>query len=136
MPTGIDEGKWLMEKILSDFKSRLNEKIDKLMKEMIENLDFLKLERCLNELFNEMSAEVIEQMLNEILADETFLSELKEFGKTRALRLKGYRTIKIRLGNGQIINISSPYFVKPPAKKKKLKTALCVPLGEKTWTKW
>ena len=110
-----------MEQIFADFKAKLNEKIDELTKELAENLDFLNMERKLNEIMNEMVAQVIEEMLNEVLSDKEFLSELKEFGKTRSLRFKGYRTIKIRLGNGQVINVLSPYFAKPPTKKKKPK---------------
>jgi len=50
--------------------------------------------------------------LNKLLSCKDFLKRLRKFGGARALKLVGYREIKVQFPGGHHFSIKSPYFVK------------------------
>ena len=106
-----------VENILQDFQKQIEEKVSEFWKDLQRNLDFLKIEQALNEIVTSFSAKVLEWLLNQVLSELEILKSLQEVGGRKALRLKEYREVTVHLGNGQIIKVRSPYFVKTTAKR-------------------
>ena len=107
----------MIKSILQDFTSQIEVKIAELSKELQQSLDFAKVEQTLTGQVNQFVAQVLEQILNEVLSEPEILSVLRELGGKKAMRFKEYREVAVRLGNGQIIKVCSPYFLKATPKR-------------------
>jgi hypothetical protein len=109
----------MVEAILQDFGREVKEKIEELMNELRENLDFAAIEQVLTEMSNELLASLLEKMLDGLLSEKKVLKRLKKLGGRLAMRFKEYRWVTIRLGNGRTIRVRAPYFIKTPPKDKR-----------------
>jgi len=62
-------------------------------------------------------------VLEERLTDPDFLAQLKRLAGKMGMKFKEYRTLRIRLGNGQQIAVATPYFLKTKPKRGRKKRA-------------
>ena len=111
----------MLETILNSFNEELKKKLTELEKSLHETLDFSGGEKAMAEIMNKFSATILEMMLNQLLAAPNFLAVLKEMGGRMGLKYKEYRTITVRLYNGQTIKVETPYFIKAKPKGRKRK---------------
>jgi hypothetical protein len=111
----------MLETILNSFNEDIKQKIVELEERLYETLDFSAVEQAMAEMMNRFSATVLEMMLNQLLSEQNILATLKEMGGRMALKYKEYRTITVRLYNGQRIKVKTPYFSKAKGKGRKRK---------------
>jgi hypothetical protein len=105
--------------ILQDFEREVKGKIEQLKEELKETFDFSAIEQTLSEMLNELLAALLEKMITEFLAERSILDRLKEMGGRLGMRFKEYRSLELRLSNGQSITVQTPYFIKTPPKDKR-----------------
>jgi len=108
-----------LEEIINDFQKKINEMLEKLKKELNEESDANEVEKQLNDVCDNLIANVMEILLNEILSDPEFIKKLKALAKKLNMQHHGYRTITVRLAHGQEITVKSPYFIKTKTKRRK-----------------
>ena len=84
--------------------------------ELWRTLDLAKLEEELNERMQRLYAGVVGQVLSELLSEPSYL-EGRRLGGRRGMRFKEYRRVRVRVGQGQDIEVAAPYFVKASAKR-------------------
>jgi hypothetical protein len=111
----------MLDAILQDFVGQIEANFADYEKELREHLDFSEIEQHLSRMANQVVASVLEKLLNKILSDEAFLGDLKQLGGRLAMRFKEYRPVTLRLGNGETIKVSAPYFLKATPKRGKKK---------------
>lgn len=115
----IQVGFKMFDELIADFTSKVKEYINELTEELSSDLNFMKFERKLRDFLNELTAGIMQKALNDLLAQEEFLKDLKEVGARKGMRFKGYKTINIYLTDGQVVKIRTPYFSKALPKDKK-----------------
>ncbi len=91
--------------------------VESLSRELEETLDFAAYERGLARLMNEISAFIVTIKLTELYASADFLEQMKALGAAKGMRFKEYRNARVRLANGEIIQVSTPYFLKARPKR-------------------
>src|SRR5712692_5963192 len=106
----------MLETIVNRCVDEVKEKLATWETELAANLDFSALEKALAEVLHRLATSVLEPLLQKQLADTGYLERLKRLGARWALRFKEYRTITVRLFNGHVITVASPYFTKARAK--------------------
>lgn len=111
----------MLDAILQDFVGQVEANFADYEKELREHLDVSEIEQHLSRMANQVVASVLEKLLNKILSDEAFLGDLKHLGGRLAMRFKEYRPVMLRLGNGETIKVSAPYFLKATPKRGKKK---------------
>lgn len=111
----------MLETIVSAFIEEVKAQIAELEENLKDGLDFSEVEKELTEILDGFSAEVLEDLLNEILADPDVVACLKQVGGQLGMQVKEYRTVRVRLANGKTIRVRSPYFVKARPKQRRKK---------------
>lgn len=111
----------MLDDIIQDFARRLESRVLEITAEFTQMLDFAGLEAALNEECAKLNAALQQAMLQALLLDEIFLELLKRYAGRRGIRFKEYRRITLTLGNGQRIEVDSPYFIKAKPHKRRRK---------------
>ena len=125
--------------IIQFFTPYIQRETAQLAKKLGETLDFRQFEDDMQNLMNQLMACVTAYVLEEWLTSPAFLMQLKSVGGKLGMHFKEYRTLRIRLGSGLYITITTPYFVKTKPKRGRKKK---VPMdGEsilvwKSWVFW
>jgi hypothetical protein len=104
--------------ILQNFVEEVKGQFEQLEQELRQTFEFAVFEQTLTEILNRLSAVLIEKVLTELLSDRSLLACLKQLGGKLAMRFKEYRSVTLRLANGQTIRVSAPYFTKARSKKR------------------
>ncbi len=115
--------------IVNSSGDTVKEKVEELTDKLNENLDFSAIEKEISEMFNNFSAALLEEMLNEILQNPQFLSFLKKSGGRLGMHFVRYQEIDVRLYNGLTVKVMSPYFVKARPKKRRKRRKKPGPCG-------
>ena len=84
---------------------------------MGETLDFRQFEDEMHKLMNQLTACITACVLEDWLTNPAFLAQLKSVGSKLGMHFKEYRTLRIRLGSGLQITITTPYFIKTKPKR-------------------
>src|SRR2546425_1239887 len=100
----------MLETILNRFVEEVKEKVAAWEKELKAHRDFSAIEKGWAEQLNQLAAAVLEPLLRQQLEAAEFLTGLKRLGARLGMRFKAYRSLTIRLFNGHMITVSSPYF--------------------------
>jgi hypothetical protein len=111
----------MLDAILQDFVGQVEAHFAAYERDLREHLDVSEIEQHLSRMANQVVASVLEKLLNKILGDEAFLRDLKHLGGCVAMRFKEYRPVTLRLGHGETIQVSAPYFLKATPKRGKKK---------------
>ncbi len=111
----------MIDAIINSFRIDVKEKFEELSVELETSLDFTLIEREISSILNELSASILKQLLNNLLQKDEFLKLLKQIAGNCGMHFVRYREVEVHCGNGQIIKILSPYFVKARSKKRKKK---------------
>jgi len=111
--------------IIQFFTPYIQKETVRLSKQLGETLDFRQFEDGMKKLMNQLEACITACVLEERLTDPDFLTQLKRLAGKMGMKFKEYRTLRIRLGNGQQIAVATPYFLKTKPKR-----------GRKKRTKW
>jgi hypothetical protein len=104
------------EASVQEILSELELKREKLGELLEEGLDFMSLEVAVHEAIKPLEVSLLKPLLHRVLKSQVLLSQLKKLGGYLGMRFKGYRQIEVRLGNGEAIEVSSPYFSKAKPK--------------------
>ncbi len=83
-------------KMLQDFVSDLEAKLEQWVGELRQTLDFAKLEETLSERVHSLCAGLLEHLLNERLDEAEWLNELKQLGGRLGMRFKEYHKKRTR----------------------------------------
>lgn len=105
------------DQIIQFFTPYLQRETARLSKQLGETLDFRQFEDGMRNLMNQLEACVTVCILQECLINPDFLMQLKRLAGKLGMKFKEYRTLRIRLGNGLQITISTPYFIKAKPKR-------------------
>lgn len=103
--------------ILQDFVVELEKDLGRIEGLLHTHLDITALERELIERVNALVASLVAALVGPLLKGLAFLASLKGLGGRLGLRFKEYRRVRVRLGNGQSIELCAPYFVKAQPKR-------------------
>jgi len=103
--------------IVQFFTPYIQKEIERLSKQLSKTLDFRQFEDGMRKLMNQLEACVTVRILEEYLINPDFLMQLKKLAGKLGMKFKEYRTLRIRLGNGLQITISTPYFIKAKPKR-------------------
>ena len=103
--------------IIQFFTPYIQRETAQLSKQLGETLDFRQFEDGMKKLMNQLEACITACVLEECLLNPDFLMHLKRLGGKLGMRFKEYRTLRIRLGSGLQITITTPYFIKTKAKR-------------------
>ncbi len=103
--------------IIQFFTPYIQRETAQLSKQLGETLDFRQFEDGMKKLMNQLEACITVCVLEEWLTNPDFLMQLKRVGGKLGMRFKEYRTLRIRLGNGLEITITTPYFIKTKPKR-------------------
>ena len=109
----------MQEEIIRSFGKRLKARIEEIMAEFSQRMDFSGLEKAINEEIVEFSAQLQQALLCFVLSDKMFLSALKTYAGKLGMHLKEFRAVTVTLSNGQRVQVMSPYFVKAKAHSKR-----------------
>ena len=74
------------------------------------------MEGKVDEALNRLGAEVLKAALSAQLMAPEFVRVLKALGGRLGMRVNGYRSVKVCLGNGQWVKVVAAYFVKAAPK--------------------
>ena len=107
--------------IVQDWVSELEAHLEELEQALRTDLDFSGLEQGLCERLNVLGARVLEPILGKLLQEASYLVNLKHLGGRLAMRFKEYRRVRVRLANGQYIQVWAPYFLKARPKGRRRK---------------
>ncbi len=107
----------MLATMLQDFVCELEAQVEQWAQELWRTLDLAKLEEELNERMQRLYAGVVGHVLTELLSEPSYLEALRRLGGRRGMRFKEYRRVRVRLGQGQGIEVVAPYFVKAGAKR-------------------
>ncbi len=105
--------------IVQDWVSELEAHLEELEQGLRTDLDFSRLEQELCERLNVLGARVLEPILGKLLQEASYLVNLKHLGGRLAMRFKEYRRVRVRLANGQYIQVWAPYFLKARPKSRR-----------------
>ena len=106
-----------IENIIKEFGNKVEEKVAELKEELKKKLDLNKIEEAIENIVKNLVARILGEMINGVLKEEETEQRLRELGGRKGLHLKEYRAVKVRLGNGENINVRSPYFIKAAGKR-------------------
>ena len=103
--------------IIQFFTPYIQRETVQLSKQLSETLDFRQFEDGMKKLMNQLEACITVCVLEEYLTNPDFLAQLKRLAGKLGMNFKEYRTLRIRLGNGVQISITTPYFIKAKPKR-------------------
>ena len=103
--------------IVQHIAEKVKEKVTELLVGMYETLAFAEVEQVLRTLTQEVVAEIVAPVLNEVLQDPGLLHRLKEAAKPLGYRFIGYRSLSVRVLCGVEVEVRSPYFGKVGRKR-------------------
>ncbi len=102
---------------VADLVQELEGQLERLQELLRTDLDFAALEEAVTESLDRLVACVLGQVIGSLLSDKEFVGTLKGLGGRLGMRLKVFREVSLRLGNGQQIRVRTGYFVKARAKR-------------------
>lgn len=105
----------------NNFSLEVKKKIKTCINIFLNDFNFIDFEKSLISIFNEEIAVLLKQILEELFSKFDFIKKLKMLGGKKSMRFRGFKNINIRLMNGQVITVSSPYFVRSDSKRGKKK---------------
>lgn len=97
----------------------LEAKLSQLPGVLAKDLDFAEVERALQETMAQLMARMLEPLLADMMQAADFIEQLKRLGGRLGMRLKDYRRVRVRLSGGQEIEVTTPYFIKATAQRKR-----------------
>ena len=103
--------------IIQFFTPYIQRETTQLAKQLSETLDFRQYEDDMQKLMNQLTACITAYALEEQLTNPAFLARLKSIGGKLGMHFKEHRTLRIRLGSGLHITITTPYFIKTKPKR-------------------
>ena len=103
--------------IIQFFTPYIQRETAQLSKQLSETLDFRQFEDGMKKLMNQLEACITVCVLEECLTDSGFMMRLKRLAGKLGMHFKEYRTLRVRLGNGSQITITTPYFIKATPKR-------------------
>ncbi len=106
----------MLENIVQDLARELEVKAEGLEELLRSSLDFTELERTLKETVDRHLGEMLRVVLGGLLTDKGFLERLRVLGGKLGMRFKEYRTVRLRLASGLVIEVRAPYFLKAAPK--------------------
>lgn len=98
--------------IIQFFTPYIQREAAQLSKQLSKTLDFRQFEDGMRKLTDQLEACITMCVLEECLTNPDFLTQLKRLAGKTGMKFKEYRTLRIRLGNGLQITITTPYFIK------------------------
>jgi hypothetical protein len=106
---------------LQEMMAVLEAKLSQLPGVLAKNLDFAEVEGALQETRAQLMARMLEPLLADMMQAADFIEQLKGLGGRLGMRLKDYRRVRVRLSGGQEIGVTTPYFIKARAQRKRRK---------------
>ena len=86
------------------------------------DLDWNRLEISLRDALHDFIDQIMLPPLQAVLEDrDGFLPTLKQLAARKGMRFRGFRQTSVRIFTGRTLTISSPWFTKPPSKRKRKK---------------
>lgn len=125
--------------IIQFFTPYIQRETTRLGKQFNKTWDFRQFEAGMQKLMNQLEACITICILEEYLTNRDYLVQLKRLAGKLGMKFKEYRSLQIRLQNGQEITITTPYFLKAKSKrgrKKKGQMGGDDILGWKCWVFW
>lgn len=107
----------MRDSIVQNVAEKVKEKVEELGVRLHETLSFAEVERILRTLTQEVVAEIVAPVLNEVLQDPVLLQRLKEAAKPLGYLFIGYRSLSVRVVCGVEVEVRSPYFGKVGGKR-------------------
>ncbi len=107
----------MLTNFFNNFSFAVKEKIEPVINVFHNDFNFIELEKTIISIFNSEIAVLLKSTLGKLFSDLDFHRKLKILGGKKSMRFKGYKNINIRLMNGQVITINSPYFVRSDSKR-------------------
>lgn len=98
------------------FSNIVKEKTEYLMNSLVNNFNFIELEKSLISLLRKQLAILQTEILQQFFSNESIMKKIKEIGGKKSMKFKKIIKIKIRLAEGQTIEINSPYFIRTDPK--------------------
>ncbi len=109
----------MLEKMVQDWVTDLLAQKDEWSRELSQDFDFAALEAQVGEAVNRLGAEVLKSALSALLVAPVYVQALKDLGGRLGMRLNGYRSVKVRLGHGQWVEVVAGYFVKAAPRRRR-----------------
>ena len=109
----------MLEEMVQDWVTDLLAQKEEWSRELSQDFDFAALEAKVGEALDRLGAEVLKATLSALLMAPEFVRVLKALGGRLGMRLNGYRSVKVRLGNGQWVEVVTAYFVKAAPKRRR-----------------
>ena len=122
--------------IIQFFTPYIQKETAQLAKQLGETLDFRQFEDGMQKLTNQLTACITACVLEEWLTNPAFLMRLKSVGGKLVMHFKEYRTLRIRLGSGLQITITTPYFIKTKPKRGRKKKGEMGGESILVWKSW
>lgn len=122
--------------IIQFFTPYIQRETAQLAKQLGETLDFRQFEDGMQKLTNQLMACITACVLEEWLINPAFFVRLKSVGGKLGMHFKEYRTLRIRLGSGLHITITTPYFIKAKPKRGRKKKGRMGEEGILVWRSW
>lgn len=107
----------MIEGILTQLVEILKDKMQEWCEGLNRDFDFEGIERGLSEVMNEVSGQILKSVVNEFLGSDEVLKKLKLTGGRRGMRFKEYKKVRVRVYNGQTIEVTTPFFIKADRKR-------------------
>ena len=125
-----------IDQIIQFFTPYIQKETERLSKQLSKTLDFRQFEDGVKKLMNQLEACITVCILEEYLTNSDFLMQLKKLAGKLGMKFKEYRTLRIRLGNGLQITVSTPYFIKAKPKRGRKKKGLMGGENILDWRFW
>ncbi len=122
--------------IIQFFTPYIQRETAQLAKQLSKTLDFRQFEDGMQKLMNQLTACITAYALEEWLTNPTFLVQLKSVGSKLGMHFKEYRTLRMRLGSGLHITITTPYFIKTKPKRGRKKKGEMGGESILVWKSW
>ena len=106
------------ESRVTDLVQELEGQLERLRELLRTDLDSAAVEQAVTASLDRVVAGMLSQVIGPLLSDEKFVSSLKGLGGRLGMRLKDFREVNLRLGNGQVIRVRTGYFVKARSKRR------------------
>ncbi len=106
----------MLRNFFNNFNFSVKEKIESCINVFFNNFNFIEFEKNLILIFNKEIGVLVKSILETLFSKFDFIKKLKIVGGKKSMRFRGFKNIKIRLMNGQMISVDSPYFTRSDSK--------------------
>jgi hypothetical protein len=107
----------MIDKILAQFAETIKDKMEEWSDGLNKNFDFNFIENILNLLLKVVSGQILQTLINDFLESKEVLKKLKLLGGQMGMRFKEYKKVRVRVYNGQTIEVTTPFFIKADRKR-------------------